>query len=449
MSFGIVHHRISFTNHVNRYLVRKRFDQVCILLQQKLADGTQPHWYSPLQSLVTLFLAYPTHRQRAQHPHLADLWAQEVRRLVKTEQGTGWPDQLWLILELLDGQSTDKVAGFFRHWQEPFVAKIVHSTAVVDPKSFHALAVQSMELLGGQRNVFDDASLTLLNGDLAGFFPHLRGLEWLYPHIVDVFWKAGGIQQIFQEKATEVHSGAMINYAKTVCEHVPSFWNLAADYYWASLTAESRDQLESMLFNLAKHSKDADKRQSVIDLCLSFGMDLLADAIHIMIAEEMAAAGNLHLALMHAIQSRQSALITKVCDSIFEEHVKAPEVAFEFIEDDVIDVSACPRLSLLTKYQHLMHLLASNRIDQAKIVFANQILESPDFLIPERWKPRLMALYKRLCESDPEDLSFVTPSMVKLMLQFLNGAASMLSSADAHSLRLLLIRQSAKLFLAA
>jgi hypothetical protein len=439
----------SWTLFFISYLVRKRFDQVCLLLQQKLAEGTQPHWYSPLQSLVTLFLAYPTHRQRAQHPHLVDLWAQEVRRLVKAEQGTGWPDQLWLILELLDGQSTDRAARFFRHWQEPFVANIVHSTVPVDPKSFHALALQSMELLGGQRSVFEDATLALLSGDLPGFFEHLRGLDWLYPHIADVFWKAGGIQQIFQEKATDVHSQAMINYGKTVCERVPSFWNLAADYYWASPTAEGRNQLESMLFNLAKHSKDADKRQAIIDLCLSFGMDLLADAIHIMIVEEMVAGGNLHLALIHAIQSRQSALITKVCDSIFEEHFKTPEASFEFVEDDVIDVSACPRLSLLAKYQLLLHLLASGKFDQAKIVFANQILEGPDFLIPEQWKPRLMALYKRLCESDPDDASFVTPSMVKLMLEFLNGAPSTLSQSDAHSLRLLLIRQSAKLFIAA
>lgn len=421
------------------------------MLQQKISNGECSNWYGPMQALLTLLLAYPTHRQRSQHPHLLQLWQDEVRNMVRHEKNAGWPPQLWEALKLVVGDNEDNAKLYESFsWQERFVAKLYQRNIVnYSPEVVGSIAEECLAHFPSQKeNCLSVMSVQLLKGELDGFMQKLlERSDFLSVHLTDVLWHSGILAKICGNDSAKVHSSSLLNYANYIQTATPSLWNLSADYYWAS-SIDGKQKLEEQLFSWLRSCDQSDfssgKPEAIINLAQSFGLDLVADALHVMIAEKYVADNQINDALYHALVARQSALVYRICDKALRSHIDQ-RTSLDIIEEGQVQFAKNSRLTLLLQYQRFLELKSKDMPMQAWEVLSNQILEDPDLTIPSYFRLQLLRQFLGLSYELPEVR--VTQAVLKTLLEYMESLPDAIDAKEAQSLRVALLKQSSRYFL--
>lgn len=425
-----------------QWLVRQRYDRVCLSLQ--VAQEAHPRWAEALRSFTDLLLSYPSARQRKQHPHLLDEWQAEASALLKTQNG--WPADLTAALGLVARSKGAFVPArhHLRHWQEHLVlALLLNPTA-----DLGRLAEECLGNFEGNQGSTDQAVVCLLSGHLAQFLRLLEPFHWLSPHLIDVLWHAGILTEILgdAQAARDLHQRSLMEWADSLAKG--PFWNLAADYLW-TLGEPGQARLESLLFELSMRTavSEQERQEAILDVAQNFGLSVLAGAIHVALGERALDSGDLQLALRHALDAGQPALVTRVCDEFLSPTkpggARTAEIEGPLWVDEnlVIDQEAFPRFQLLLRYQHFQQLLPLDPAAALRL-FSDQILPMDRAgLIPSHFKTRLLEDYQRLSGLVPTLLPAL--STVGTLLGFLDQRSETSDPELIQQSRVLLVHQAA------
>jgi len=263
----------SFWNRVYRYTMRRRFDLVCVELQKLLVF---PSLFSalsePIRIVTEILLAYPGHRQRGSNPYALGQWRLDMQARLKAENLTSWNPHLVNLVTLLEGEVIPpSVRVSIASWPELFLSKLVLSSRV--QRDYAELAKECMAEKPSSFEPLDSLSLDIFHGSLD--LNKLKNLPFIGPHLLDVLY-------LQRSNIGQTRDEALRAYAEELTD--TPLWNLSTDYFWSSSPA-GRERLEQILFRFASES-DSYTRNSVIDICHIFELNVLADAIHVMIAEE-------------------------------------------------------------------------------------------------------------------------------------------------------------------
>lgn len=415
---------------VYRYVLRRRFDRACLLLQRLLDDPlTRARNLHPIHLLASLLLSYPTAKQRSSNPYALGHWHLELQARLRGEDVGAWEQGLANVLTLVEGQAVPpSIRAGIGSWQEMFVGQV-------------GLAAQQMpleELVRRMRDciaekpspspVMDQLTLGLFQGSPE--FERLADIPMLGPHLVDLLAS-------LSPALAEQRSPVLIAYGRQLISSC-SLWNLGADYLWTASEA-GRQELERQLFDMARTASPS-KQRCIVDLCRNFDMNILADAILVMISESALRAGALAKALAMAIEAGQPSLITRVCDAVLGQVWTADSL--EVIDGAALDCSMHPRLALLVALAHMQRCLEAKDEEGALKTLVSSILPFEQ-AIPEFIRPRLLTLYLRLAPSLPA--GHAPPLTV--LLEFVNSHAAGMPAEAALELRRLLVHQAASTFL--
>lgn len=413
---------------IYRYTLRRRFDQVCLLLQSAL--DVQPNLSGPINILTELILSYPTAKERASSPYALSQWRLDLQTRLRLENISNWDSRLANIITLIEGDSIPpSVRAQVCNWQELFIGKLVLSAKSMEMLT-GALVKECLAEKPSACPSIDALSAALIEGRPLDN-EAVCALPLVGPHIIDLL-------ALIHPNLAELRNSSIIQYANELAESI--LWNLCPDYLWAT-SVEGRNRLEALLFETAKSEN---RQQSVLDICHNFDLFILADAIHVMIAEEALKAQDHRSALTHAIQSGQNALVTRVCDAILEQFYAEKNVEkLALVDRTMFDSSSYPRLDMLLHIHEMERLRHEGHLGDAADVLIDQILASTT-LLPAYLKPRLLEAFLQLAPSAPTDRTSIS---LRPVLELLNDASDSLDTGLSHRIRLLINQQAMHSFL--
>lgn len=414
---------VEFWKALFRFLMRKRFESVIHLLQRIRPALPQ------VDILIDLLLVYPTAQQRSLNPYALTTWILDADSRLRVENVASWHPNLRLTIEYLKGEAIP----IDLCWQELLVGSILLS-----PKG-KVIAEEAVHLIKAHPSScpeIDKASVLVFKGKTKtdAFIEAIATIPIAGPHLIDVvsrFVQIPGVRET-----------VLISHADSIMTHCPSFWNLTADYYWAASTGGQK-KLEVLLFELAANSKSSLHRESIIDMCHNFDLEVLAAAIHVLISKEALAEQNHPKALLHAIQANQVQLINSVCDAALQEFFQSRSLeALEIVDDDSIDTGRFPRLFLLLKIKRLQELIDADLFDEAIQLLVEEVLPLD---LPIYLRPNLLELFVILM---PKQSSLVLRrDSFESLLRYLNEHSDLLSLDHQRSLRLFINQQATLMFL--
>ncbi len=401
--------------------LRKKFDQLCFLLQSLLETPITDVHISPNQInlLTELILAYPSPQQRLTNPYALDSWNLEVGSRLKVENTKAWDARLVDLISCIQGHElTQSVINLLSDWQE-----ILYSS-INKPVELKV----TVEALINERppNPLNHIYLAIFNGDL-NRLASISDIDLIGPHYLNL------LSFLPRLNFFAASSSCLLILAEKLFK--TSFWNLAVDYMWVT-SQEGRENLEKQLFSLA-FDGSYNRQLSVINVCKNFQLDILADTIHVMIAEAEMKQGRLSKALHHALCAQQDFLVTRICDVALNQYLNSHNITFLEIADyDAVQTSFYPRLHLLSKIHQVQMLMSQedriNALSVLQNVIKTDLLYTPDFI-----KPFLLSLFIN-CSSAG---TVISRDVLNSLYGLVNDYSGLLSDEDVRNARILLNRQ--------
>lgn len=402
--------------------MRRRYDQVCLLLQRALDDKTSffsIKCFSQVQTITELLLAFPTARQRAQNNYgPIDAWLGDVRSRMKAEDLSSWDPRLGKLFAIIEGREFE---AYCNVWKELYVAKAFWNRC-----SSADLLKECISKKPSSYETLDLACSQCLNHEMftLEFFQNISALPYIGVHLIDILSHRNNI--------IELRNNALISYGELMWSS--PCWNLAADYFWVS-SATGRAKFESFLFEKAQLSSILSEKLEIIDVCRSFDLFLLADAIHLLISEQALQVQEYPKALYYALMARQPSMVTRICDQVLRSFFQFKDLSLldDLVEEDSFDLGPFPRLQLLLQISKLQTLINEGDYQLASSVLTDSLLNKSHLLIPEYLRPHLLLFFLKTAENALVQLPM---NLIKVLLIFINESSNGLSEDQLLQVRL-------------
>ncbi|XP_022697622.1 nuclear pore complex protein Nup85-like [Varroa jacobsoni] len=323
-------------------------------------------------------------------------WQETVRQLVQGERFQDEP-RFYSVCRLLYGspQEFDRRKDLCDSWFQFVVTKAAYSQPLLKVADLAKLAdevLASKDFFSGDS--LSQLVLSLLHGDLQAFTRLLANLDdlwWTGAHLVDLLREGGDLQSRNVPHVEALHEQLLRDYALCLLSQRP-LWQTGL-MYLHHCKPENRPMLIQAVISV--HCSTQQKALKVAAVAENLGLPEATFAIYRMQSVKWLKQNKLDSALVWAIRSKNSPLVSRVAEMLLEDYLRSGTlICADQLRGLGQEMLVSERLMFLAKYAEFLRLRdeCCNNAGPDNLEGAARAAELLLFLVNSEWSPRFFVV---------------------------------------------------------